>query len=222
MTTTPLPTTVELWTFIKKEITGIQMLWEVVNSLYFQPKGKVWQAFACDAPLFVHLTQTAMMESLLMRVSRLLDPAATGRGQSQMTNLSLKSLVEAEPRIAADEQAIRTIWDVSGLVAVRNKYLSHNDLTRSVTADHTLNIPLESKDIEALQELAIGLRKLRRDVNSKLGAGTYLDQGLDAQSQYAVEVLCKTLQGGKLFFELLPDQPVLQQALVSVEAQQCL
>ena len=86
------PTSAELWTVIKKEMTGIHLLWETVNGLYFQPQGKEWKALQADAPLLIHLTQTALMESLLMRVSRLLDPAATGK----MTNLSLKQLVVAE------------------------------------------------------------------------------------------------------------------------------
>jgi hypothetical protein len=213
---TASPTSAELWTVIKKETTGIHLLWETVNGLYFQPQGKEWKALQADAPLLIHLTQTALMESLLMRVSRLLDPAATGK----MTNLSLKQLVVADADLGADEAAIRAIWDDSGLVDVRNKYLSHNDLNRSITVDHILNIPLESEDIEALRQLAEGLRTLRRNVNPKLGGGAYVDQGLDVQSRHGVEVLGKSLLGGRLFFDLLPDHPALQQALESAEAQQ--
>jgi len=213
---TPQPTAIDIWTAIKKEITGIQLLWETVNNLYWQPAGKEWQAFVSDAPLLVSLTQTAMVESLLMRVSRLMDPAATGK----LTNLSLKQLVATAPTIDADEKTILAIWDGSGLADVRNKYLSHNDLNRSMTAEHTLNIPLEPKDVRALVQLADGLRVLRRNVNPKLDLDPYVDQGLDAQSLQAVKVLEKSLQAGRLFFELLPDHPALQQALASVEAQQ--
>lgn len=222
MATTPTtsPTAAELWSVIKKEITGIQLLWETVNGLYFQPQGKGWRAMQVDAPLLIHLAQTALMESLLMRVSRLMDPATSGRGQGQMTNLSLKRLVEVDSNIGADEGAIRAIWDSSGLKAVRDKYLSHNDLSRSMVTDHTLNIPLESADIEALRQLAEGLRTLRRNVNPKLSRGAYVDQGLDAKVRQEIEVLGKTLLGGQRFFELLPEHPVLQQALVALEAQQ--
>ena len=208
-TLTTQPTAIEIWTVLKKEITGIQLLWETVNNLYFQSTGKEWRALGADAPLLVHMTQTAMMESLLMRVSRLLDPAATGK----QTNLSLKQLVAAAPGTDADEKAIRAIWDGSGLADVRNKYLSHNDLNRSMTVEHTLNIPLEPKDIEALRQLADGLRVLRRDVNFKLGLGACVDQGLDVESRGCVDLLGKSLLGGRLFFELLPDHPALQQAL---------
>lgn len=212
--TTP-PTAAELWTVIKKEITGIQLLWETVNGLYFQPSSKAWRALQADTPLLVQLTQTAMMESLLMRVSRLMNPAATGK----LTNLSLKQLVNAAPHIGTEEMAILAVWESSGLVEVRNKYLSHNDLSRSMVTDHTLNIPLESADIEALRQLAEGLRTLRRNVNPKLGAGAYVDQALDLQVKREIEVLEKTLRGGGLCFDLLPDQPELQQAFAATEAQ---
>nr|WP_295771319.1 hypothetical protein [Rhodoferax sp.] len=210
--TTP-PAAAELWTGIKKEITGIQLLWETVNGLYFQLQGKEWQALAADVPLLAHLTQTAMMESLLMRLSRLMDPAATGK----LTNLSLKQLAAAEPKLDADEKAIRAIWDGSGLVDVRNKYLSHNDLNRSMAVDHTLNIPITSADIDALRQLAEGFRALRREVSLKLDGVAYVDQGLDAAVLHEIETLGKTLLGCNLFFKLLPEHEFLQQALTSQE-----
>ena len=212
-TQTAPPTAAELWTVIKKEITGIQLLWEAVNGLYFQSSGKAWRALQADTPMLIHLTQTALMESLLMRVSRLMDPAATGK----LTNLSLKQLVAADASINTDEKAIRAVWDGSGLVDVRNKYLSHNDLNRLMAADHTLNIPLEPLDIEALRQLAEGLRTLRRDVNPKMEAAAYVDQGLDKQVQHEVETLGDALRRGEIFFKLLPE---LKSALDAVEAQQ--
>lgn len=211
MKTPNQPSTAELWDIIKKEITGIQLLWETVNGLYFQPKGKGLLALETDAPLLTHLTQTALMESLLMRVSRMLDPAAKGN----KTNLSLKRLVAADASIDADDKEIRVIWDASALKTVRDKYLSHNDLNRSITVDHTLNIPLEAADIQALQKLTEGFRALRRNVNHRLGKGAYVDQGLDAQVRRETETLGNVLLGGNLFFQLLPDHEYLQQALES-------
>lgn len=33
----PLSAATELWNVVSKEITGIQLLWETVNGLYFEP-----------------------------------------------------------------------------------------------------------------------------------------------------------------------------------------
>lgn len=232
VTTTPdRPSAVELWDIIKKEITSIQLLWETVNGMYFQPKnGKGFQALETDAPLLTHFTQTALMESLLMRISRLMDPANSGKREGDRPNLSLKRLVTLASCTDSDEQAVRVIWDGSNLKNIRDKYLSHNDLVRLLeaktneeskerpsgeSAKHRLNIPLESADIEALERLAEGLRALRRDVNHKLGGGSYLDKGLDLRVRREIETLGNVLVGGDLFFKLLPDHEHLQRAIES-------
>ncbi|NMG15758.1 hypothetical protein [Aromatoleum bremense] len=210
--TTPQPSATELWEIINREITGIQLLWEAVDGLYFQPQGKGLATLGQDAPLFFRLMQTAFIESLLMRVSRLMDPANSGRREGERPNLSLKRLVEKDSRICLDEKAIRAIWDGSGLKTVRDKYLSHNDLNRALKEAHTLNIPLETADIEAMQALASGLRELRRSVNHKLTGTAYLDERLDVQVQHELRVLSKSLLGGEQFFTLLPDHEFLQRA----------
>lgn len=202
--TTP-PTAAELWVVIKKEITGIQLLWETVNGLYFQQQGKEWRTLGNDTPLLIRLTQTALIESLLMRVSRLMDPATTGRGQSQMTNLSLKRLVEVDSSIPVHETVIRGIWDESELKAVRDKYLSHNDLQQALSEEHTLNIPLNTANIEALKKLTKGLRVFRRDVNQKLSGCTYIDQGLDLKIQNEIETLGCVIAAGNQFLKESPD-----------------
>lgn len=94
MTTTPLqPTAIELWGVLKKEITGVQMLWEVVEHVYFEPQGKGFATLESDVPLLSRLAQTVLMESLLMRLSRLMDPANSDR-KGDKPNLSLKRLLE--------------------------------------------------------------------------------------------------------------------------------
>ena len=213
-TTTPQPTATELWIIIKREITGIQLLWEAVDGLYFRPQGKGLATLGQDAPLFFRLMQTAFMESLLMRVSRLMDPANSSRREGDRPNLSLKRLVEKDSRVGLDEEAIRDIWDGSSLKNVRDKFVGHNDLNRALTEEHKLNIPLETVDIDALQALASGLRELRRSVNYKLTGAAYLDESLDVQVQHELGVLSKSLLGGDLFFKLLPDHAFLQHSWV--------
>lgn len=212
-TPTPQPTATELlWNIIKKEITGIQLLWEAVDGLYFRPQGRGLATLEPNVPLLFRIMQTAIMESLLMRISRLMDTGVSGKGRGKKTNLSLKRLVGLCVSLAPDEEITRELWDSSTLQNLRDKYLSHNDLARSLTVDHTLNIPLESADIEALRALAGGLRELRRSVNHKLTATAYLDGSLDIQVQHELGVLSKSLLGGAAFFKLLPDHETLQRA----------
>ena len=84
MTNTTSLSFMELWNIVKKEITGIQLLWETVNGLYFQPRGKGLATLGQEVPTLFRLTQTVLMESLQMRVSRLMDPANSGSGSGKL------------------------------------------------------------------------------------------------------------------------------------------
>lgn len=205
-------TTLTLWDLLKKEVIGIELLWETVERLYFGASSQGIATLAEDVPLLYRLTQTAMMESLLMRMSRLMDPAASGRG-GEKTNLSLKRLAEACSDTADDIQVVRNIWDASNLKHVRDKYLSHNDLARSLSESHTLNIPLDETDVAAMRELAFGLRELRQKVHGSLNPGVaYLHESVELHVQHETETLNRTLLGSELFFKLLPEHEVLQRA----------
>ena len=211
------PTATDLLAVLSKEVTGIQLLWEVVNGLYFAPRSKALIGLEHDLPTVFPFMQSAMMESLLMRVSRLMDPAASGRGDGEKKNLSLKRLVDLEPRVAEDEAALRKIWGQASLKHLRDKYLSHNDLERSLTQDHTLTIPMEPTDIEALRALGQGLREFRRSINHKLGGAAFLDESLDMGIERELGVLGRYLAAGQLLFDLLPDHEAVQRAWLEVE-----
>ena len=66
MTTTPFQqTAIELWGVLKKEITGVQLLWEALERVYFKPQGKGFAALETDMPLLFRLAQTVLMLSLI-------------------------------------------------------------------------------------------------------------------------------------------------------------
>ena len=193
---TPKPIAKELWDVINGEITGIQLLWEAVDCLYFKSPDKGFATLETDTPLLFGLTQTAMMESLLMRIARLMDPAISGKGQGSRPNLSLSQLVSLCPALAPQERSVRKLWDDSSLKRIRDKYLSHNDLAEIQKAGHKLSIPLQTEDIEALRALASDLRALRRSAPHQLNNGAYLDESLDLQIQREIGTLGNLLQGG--------------------------
>lgn len=206
-----------LWDILKKEITGIQLLWETVESLYFEADAHGIVTLAEDVPLLYRLVQTTLMESLLLRVSRLMDPAASGRDGTK-SNLSLKRLADACSETALDAQAVRRIWDASNLRRVRDKYLSHNDLTRSLTESHTLNIPLPEADFASMRELAFALREFLRSTQGKLNLGiAYLDEAVNLHVQRETAVINRMLKGSALFFKLLPEHEALQSAWLDAE-----
>lgn len=207
------PAIEEVWSLVKKEIAGIQVIWEAVNDLFFQPQGEGWRSFGLDTPLLFGLTQTVYIESLVMRIARLMDSSSRGKQQ----NLSLARLLSLAPELATDEATVSSIWDGSGLIQIRNKYLSHNDLTRQLAVDHTVNIPLAAGEIGALRELVEALLAFQQAANLKLQGASYLHEGLTVLVQAEVQVLSKRLLGGEQFFKLLPEHECLQLALAEVE-----
>lgn len=214
MTTVQADCTAEdLWAVLKKEITGIQSLWETVERLFSKPSQKGLDRMADDIPLVFCMIQTALMEAILMRISRLMDPANSGRKEGDKPNLSLKRLVALAPEISGEERRIRRLWDDSNLKILRDKYLSHNDLTRSLGELHTLNIPLEPADIEVMRALARGVCDFRESVHRKLTDGVaYLGEPASTQIQRDIDILNRSLVAGQLFFQLLPHHEALGRA----------
>lgn len=201
----------DLWASLDKEITGVQVLWETVERSFFQTKCQSLATLVQDIPLLYRLTQTAQLESLLMRASRLMDPVASGRGHGARNNVSLNRLKDIRDDVAADVTTVRLVWDRSNLRNVRDKYLSHNDLARSQTEPHTLSIPLDEADVAAIRELVAAMREFRRKTHNRLNPGmTYLDDSLNLQVRREIDVLSRVLQGGELFFKLLPEHESLQ------------
>lgn len=206
----------EFWALIKKEITGIQLLWETVNGLYFDTGSEAWAAMNEDAPLFFRLTLSAYIEALLTRISRLMDDPGSGAKK----NLSLKRLKTLMS--GSEDKTIDKIlekWDGSVLNVLRNKNLSHNDLTRIEFEPHTLNLPLSEEGIALLEKFVSALVELRAAINSDLKLGAYLDGGLRKRVECERKTIGRILESSRLFFELLPENAALQHAWHQAEVQ---
>lgn len=203
-----------LWELIKKEITGIQLLWETMSGLYLDDGSDQWRVIDESAPVFFRLTLSAYMESLLTRISRLMDPARDGKDRENLTLARIATLV---PACAPSVTKLRGSWSDSSLVPLRNKYLSHNDLTRIQSEPHALNMLLSGEDIARIRDLVSGLVDLRAAINMQLGLGPSLDAAIRKRAEFERRVLCRTLAGSRLFFELLPESDVLQHAWHEVD-----
>lgn len=205
-----------LWDILKKEITGIQLLWETVESLYFEADSRSIATLAEDVPLLYRLMQTALIESLLIRMARLMDDAE-GRG-GRDSNLSLERLAKVYSDTAQYERVVRGFWNASKLKSVRDKYLSHNDLTRSLSELHTLNIPLDAADVVAMRELVVALLEFRHKVHAQLNPGrAYLDEAVSLHVQREAGVINRVLKSSDLFFQLLPEHEDLLAAWRNAE-----
>ena len=207
------PTADELWDTVCKEINGIQLLWVALEGMYFNVVSHPGiEALERDTPTLYRLMQTAMMESLLMRIARLMDPVSSGRGKDAKPNLSLARLVVVKANLASGLDPVKKRWDESMLGAVRRKYLSHNDLHRAQSEAHTLTIPLSLAEVSAVGVMVAALREFRAAANPVIRQAAYVEFGLDLQMSRECEILNRTLQAGHEFFNNLSEQGCLRNA----------
>ncbi|QTX21570.1 hypothetical protein [Comamonas aquatica] len=219
MSTPAAPSASAILDVINKEITGIQLLWEAVNGMYFRAASRPGiEALADDVPALYRLMQTAMMESLLIRIARLMDPSVSGRGEGHKPNLSLARLVEQQESLKGICDGLKAQWSTSALESVRNKYLSHNDLGRSQSEEHTLNIPLTGDDVVTVENMVVALREFRVAANREILQSTHLDAGLIQQIARECETINDSLRAGNVLFNLLSDHAFLQKAWTDTEA----
>jgi len=199
---TPSPSTDvhQLWDILTNEINGIQLIWGTLERLYSM-QGQGLATLARNVPLFHGLMQTALVKSLLMRISRLMDDSTSGKSK----NASLKLLAEVDNNVTSDISQVFEIWHSSNLNNVRNKYFAHNDLGRSLNESHRVNVPLDEMDIAAIKRLVAALRDFRQKVHRKLRNRPYLDDVLDKEIECEIKVLDRCLMEGELFFKLLPE-----------------
>lgn len=111
------------------------------------------------APGFFVIIQLTLVESILMRVIRLMDPATTNNNND---NCSLQGLKKALPQdMGGLRNSIDSLFNqykddpFKTLKAVRNKALGHNDLTkRDALAPNQLWINFTDEDYKNVQQLA--------------------------------------------------------------------
>jgi hypothetical protein len=202
----------QIWSMLKMEIAGIQLLWEVIEGLTSDNLHSQ-KIMAENAPCFWGLTTAIYLESLISRVSRLMDPPATGSHK----NISLARLATLDKNFEAEVLRFRSDWESSALDELRNKLLAHNDYDRFTTSSHTVNLPITSEDLASLGAFVNRLLSLRNSINKSLGGASVLNAPV-APLDCKPETVFRLLSAGNLFFNLLPENEQLQRAYIHLNA----
>lgn len=167
----------ELITHIGNEI---KMLWaqlDVYQELYLIEQDKRLSLLEASAPGFFAICQASLAESILMRISRLMDPEKScGDENSSLQNFcaalgadanysGLKGTIQE----AIDEWKQKDNGPYVALRTVRNKWLAHNDFAkRSALQSDQLWMPLTSDDFELARRFASRLWEIYRQINRTL------------------------------------------------------
>jgi hypothetical protein len=126
----PLPREIEdIWNFLHREVTWLHGRWRMYRQLYGTSEARV-DALNKVAPTFFATLQNILVDEVQLTLSRLADPARTGRSE----NLTLATLLEGIERleIAFLAEELRTQLAAhrqacEAIVRRRNTRIAHYD-----------------------------------------------------------------------------------------------
>jgi AbiU2 len=164
----------------------LKLLWTLLNAyqeLFLVEQDKRADLLAQTAPGFFAVMQVALIESILMRIFRLMDEASMG-GSANCSFEALRKLIAKQPpsqrknanefRLRLRLRQLRKDWGVAGglyagLKKIRNKVLAHNDYTHHARRGKgQLWMALTTKEFDLAHQLAQRLWDLYRQGNLAL------------------------------------------------------
>lgn len=173
----------EMLDHIGNELKLLWVLLDAYQELFLIEQDKRAKLLGDTAPGFFAVVQVALIESMFMRIFRLLDGAYMGSG-ANCSFEGLRKLIPKQPskrrpigqefRMRQALRQLRKDWGVAsgkyaGLKKIRTKNLAHNDYTHhSRRAAGQLWMSLTANEFELARQLAQRLWNLYRQGNRAL------------------------------------------------------
>lgn len=206
----------------------LKLLWALLNAyqeLFLVEQDKRADLLAQTAPGFFAVVQLSLIESILMRIFRLMDEAGMG-GSANCSFEALRKLIAKQPpsqRKNANEfrlrlclRQLRKDWGVAGglyagLKKIRNKVLAHNDYTHHARRNKgQLWMALTTKEFDLARQLAQRMWDLYRQGNRALRSFEKdplepQHKSLDDRPEQLLNHLCSSLFWDQLHRKHLDD-----------------
>jgi len=158
----------EIHDAIKQEMNAVWAYIHAYSELFEHPDQRRMELLEETAPSFFALVQTALIECVLIRMARLMDPQESGRNNANQ-NLSFdrlfSSCTDASDLAEAAVQFAEVCRDWQGikyrqLKEYRNKVQAHNDFPTIKGAPSLINTKLDLDDVKLIKELFCDLWKV--------------------------------------------------------------
>jgi hypothetical protein len=203
----------ELLEMIKREMALLSVQLDSYQALYLLEQGSRRNLMDDTAPGFFAVVQVSMVESILMRVARLMDPLKSS-GQS---NASFSSLFsdDAHRSVEPEWQGVLNEWKDDGRFGavrrLRNKHLGHNDLgVWEAKRQGEAWIPITADEFDAVTSLSQALWALLRSVRRKAHEADLLPP--PAMRGESPTQILRCLAGGTFLDELLERDDLMAEA----------
>jgi hypothetical protein len=145
---------------LEKEFLALSIRWDIHEGIFRSGKPEDAKAFEWGAHAWHYLSR-GMIDSMLITIGRMMDPASTGKKE----NLSLARLLEMLPagakkdEISAKIDTVRSAYN-SKIQPWRNWVLAHADLSVAKDRSTLPEIPCSE-----LEEVIMGLLRVARDLS---------------------------------------------------------
>jgi hypothetical protein len=155
-----------VWDFLHREVLGLHGRWEIFEQLYVENSPQRIDLLNKTAPTFFALLQGILLDHVQLSLSKLADPAATGRHP----NLTLETLVHdieklPDPGLAQRLRPLLANYRTSCATVInrRNKDIAHFDYaTQMARAQQAMSLPSPSR--QEIHSAFITLREFMRSV----------------------------------------------------------
>ncbi len=142
------------------EVLWLHAKWLEYRKLYESPERVA--LLNATAPFFFAVAQDTLWHDVLLHITRLTDPAKTGRHQ----NLSLRRLADMTPG-KCDTAAVDEAYEQAAFARkYRDKHLAHSDLELSL---HAVAEPLSQGNREAIEGILASFATVLNGVASAYG-----------------------------------------------------
>lgn len=142
--------------FVKTELVSAWAYLITYVELFDHHDPKRMELLQETAPGFFSLVQSALLDAIFIRLTRLMDPADSSKDGAK-PNLSFERLFLSNYPLAAGKFAlVKKDWqcgDLNSLQAYRNKVIAHNDLKLARQVTPQVTAKLGSQDVTNLRQL---------------------------------------------------------------------
>ena len=153
----------DTWDFLHREVIWLHGRWSMWNQLYFKSELRV-EALNKVAPTFFATLQNVLLDDVQLTLSRLADPARTGRREN-VTLETLAAEIERlpEPHLAADlRQDLSAFRSACAtIVTRRNRRIAHYDMSVQRGVEQLPGASI-SEINEALERLRLLMTRIYR------------------------------------------------------------
>jgi len=198
---------------LKEEMVSAWAYLDALKQIYENEDNKHIDTLLETAPGFFSLIESSLMESAFSRLARLMDPKRSC-GEDNLSFAMLCEHCEAQDEfktICEDISKIMFEWKkgkYNTLRTYRNKFHSHNDLSRLGNAQPLISTRMSSEEFGLLKELFENLWCVIKHLNSRIKNSALLDPAYTNLNLRPGSFLLYLKTGLKIS-KLLPDHPEL-------------